>query len=195
MRNLISKTLATGACMAALTSSTAHAGLILDSNLLYRNSSTKTTTTESTSNYSVSGFIGASIPKAYFIGWKTTLFKDTLTTANGSPAIHGLEMGPRLGVFFGKEHWTSLSATYLPVHSGTYVNSAGNSYSLTGTGYELEFTFAPLVFANLSPGFSLLYHLGSYSSQTDPSNNTTQVSYTRNGFYPSFFLHFEFGAD
>ena len=170
------------------------AGLIFDNHLFYSNVGTKTTHTESQSRYGVSFFLGASIPKLYFIGWKTTVFSDSMVDSVGTAKTSGLEMGPRFGIFFDKSRWWALTATYLPVHSATYTSDTGTVSKLTGSGYELELCFAPQVFKNLSPGVSLLYHLGSYSSSTDAANTTSTVSYSRTGFTPSVYLHWVFGG-
>ncbi len=117
-----------------------------------------------------------------------------MTDSVGTAKISGLEMGPRLGVFLDKSRWWAFTATYLPVHSATYTSDTGTVSKLTGSGYEFELCFAPQVFKNLSPGVSLLYHLGSYSSSTDSSNTTSNVSYSRSGFTPSVYLHWVFGG-
>jgi hypothetical protein len=172
----------------------AQAGLIFDNHLFYSNVTTKTTLSESQSRYGASFFLGASISKLYFIGWKTTVFSDSKTDSAGTAKISGLEMGPRLGVFLDKSHWWALAANYLPVHSATYTSDTGTVSKLTGSGYEFELCFAPQVFNHLSPGVSLLYHLGSYSSSTDAANTTSTVSYSRSGFTPSVYLHWVFGG-
>ncbi len=154
----------------------------------------KTTDNETNSRYTTSVFIGASIPKLWFIGWKSTLFADSTKDSAGEAKVSGLEMGPRAGVFLGKSRWWSFTTTYLPVHTAKHTSSAGVESKLSGSGFEFELTFAPEVFKNLSPGVSLLYHLGSYSSSTDSANTTSNVSYSRSGITPSIYLHWVFGG-
>jgi hypothetical protein len=172
----------------------ARAGLIIDNHLFYASSAMKTTDNETNSRYTTSVFIGASIPKLWFIGWKSTLFADSTKDSAGEAKVSGLEMGPRAGVFLGKSRWWSFTTTYLPVHTAKHTSSAGVESKLSGSGFEFELTFAPEVFKNLSPGVSLLYHLGSYSSSTDSANTTSNVSYSRSGITPSIYLHWVFGG-
>ena len=172
----------------------AFAGLILDNHLFYSNVATKTALSENQSRYALSFFVGASIPKQYFIGWKTTLYQDSMKDSAGTAKISGLEMGPRFGIFIDRSRWWAFTATDLPVHGGTYTSDTGTVSTLSGSGYDLELCFAPEVFKHLSPGISLLYHLGSYSSSTNTSNTTSTVSYSRTGFTPSVYLHWVFGG-
>jgi hypothetical protein len=94
--------------------------------------------------------------------------------------------------FLTKNRWTSFTATSLPVHNATQTTDTDSVTKLSGSGFEFELTFAPEVFKNLSMGFSLPYHMGSYSSATDSTGATSVVSYTRNMFIPSIFLHWVF---
>ncbi len=109
--------------------------------------------------------------------------------------MNGLELGPRIGFFIGKSRWMSFNVTYLPLHSGTYTSTTGVETKMSGNGYDFELAFHPEVSSVLSPGFSLMYHLGTYNSAVNPGNLTTAVSYKRNGFYPSFYLHWKLGED
>lgn|GEM_PF-3094705 len=177
-----------------LPAKTALAGLILDQNLFYSSTATKTSFNESQSRYALSLFIGASIPKQYFIGWKTTLYQDSMKDSVGTAKISGLEMGPRFGLFIDRNRWWAFTTTYLPVHGGTYTSDTGTVSTLSGSGFEFELCFAPQVFKNLYPGVSMLYHLGSYSTSTNTSSTASTVSYSRNAFTPSIYLHWVFGG-
>ena len=181
--------------LAFLFSSTARAGLIIDQNLFYFSNSVKTGGTDSYQQGHASISIGASIPKIYFLGWKSTYFSESQTSPPGTMTAHGLEMGPRFGVFIGKARNFSFSTTYLPVNTANYKSPAGVSSTLSGTAFQFELAFAPEISKYLNPGFSLLYHLGSYSTSTDSSNTSSTVSYSRNGFRPSVYLHWKFGSE
>jgi hypothetical protein len=170
------------------------AGLIIDNHLSFLDSRSSTVSSESYSKYNLSLSIGASIPKIFFLGWKTTTHADWQKGSAGTAKISGLEMGPRLGVFLTKNKWTSFTTTYLPVYSATQTTDTGTVTKLSGSGFEFEFTFAPEVFKHLSPGISLLYHLGGYSSATASGGATSTVSYSRNVFIPSIYLHWVFGS-
>ncbi len=182
------------ALLLLLVPSASRAGLIIDNHLFYLDSQSKTVSNESYSKYNLSVSIGASIPKRFFIGWKTTTHSDTQKGSAGTAKITGLEMGPRFGIFLTKNRWTSFTTTYLPVHNATQTTDTGTVTKLSGSGFEFELTFAPEVFKNLSPGISLLYHMGSYSSATDSAGSTSVVSYTRNMIIPSIYLHWVFGG-
>lgn len=173
---------------------TSRAGLIIDNHLSFLDSRSSTVSSESYSKYNLSVSIGASIPKIYFLGWKTTTHADWQKGSVGTARITGLEMGPRFGVFLTKNRWVSFTSTYLPVYSATQTTDTGTVTKLTGSGYEFELTFAPEVFKHLSPGFSLLYHIGGYSSATNSSGSTSTVSYSRNLLIPSIYLHWVFGS-
>jgi hypothetical protein len=174
----------------------AQAGLLLDQNLFYYTNAMNTSATESYQHYHVSMSVSASIPKDYFLGWKSTFFSDTQQGSAGTMKVaSGLEMGPRAGMYFTKSHWTSVAVTYLPIHKATYTSDTGTVSTLSGSGFEFELAFHPDVTTVLCPGFSLLYHLGSYSSSTSSTNTISDVSYTRNGFYPSIYLHWKFGDE
>jgi hypothetical protein len=182
-------------CAALLLPHQAVAGLILDNHLFYFTNSLKAGNTDSYQQYHASISIGASIPKIYFLGWKSTYFSESQAGTAGTMTASGLEMGPRLGVFIGKARNFSFSTTYLPVNTASYTSAGGVSAKLSGTAFQFELCFAPEISKYLSPGFSLLYHLGSYSSSTDSGNTTSTVSYSRNGFRPSVYLHWKFGSD
>jgi hypothetical protein len=179
-------------CLSALTP--AHAGLIIDNHLSFLDSRSSTVSSESYSKYNLSLSIGASIPKIYFLGWKTTTHADWQKGSAGTAKISGLEMGPRFGVFLTKNKWASFTSTYLPVYTANQTTDSGTVTKLSGSGFEFELTFAPEVFKHLSPGISLLYHIGSYSSATNSAGSTSAVSYSRNLFIPSIYLHWVFGA-
>lgn len=170
------------------------AGFIIDNHLSFLDSRSNTVSSESYSKYNLSLSVGASIPKIYFLGWKTTTHADWQKGSAGTAKITGLEMGPRFGVFLTKNKWTSFTTTYLPVYSATQTTDTGTVTKLSGSGFEFEFTFAPEVFKNLSPGISLIYHMGGYSSATNSGGATSTVSYTRNLFIPSIYLHWVFGS-
>ena len=179
-------------CFLALTP--AQAGLIIDNHLSFLDSRSSTVSSESYSKYNLSLSVGASIPKIYFLGWKTTTHADWQKGSAGTAKITGLEMGPRFGVFLTKNKWTSFTTTYLPVYSATQTTDTGTVTKLSGSGFEFELTFAPEVFKHLSPGISLLYHLGGYSTATASGGTSSTVSYSRNLFIPSIYLHWVFGS-
>ena len=172
-----------------------NAGLLIDNNLFYYTNSLSTSKTESYNHYHLAASFSASVNKAYFLGWKSSYYSDTQKGSAGTMTVNGLEMGPRAGVYLSKSKWSSLSIAYLPIHTGTYSSDTGTVSKLSGSGFQFEFTFAPEVYTNLSPGISLLYHLGSYSTSENSTNTTSSVSYSRNGFFPSIYLHWNFGDE
>jgi hypothetical protein len=172
----------------------ANAGFIIDNHLSFLDSRSNTVSSESYSKYNLSLSVGASIPKIYFLGWKTTTHANWQKGSAGTAKITGLEMGPRFGVFLTKNKWASFTTTYLPVYSATQTTDSGTETKLSGSGFEFEFTFAPEVFKHLSPGISLIYHIGGYSSATNSGGTTSTVNYSRNLFIPSIYLHWVFGS-
>lgn len=175
--------------------STAQAGLYFDQSLGYYTNSISTSGSDSMSHYHASFALSSRMSKDFFLGWKTTYYNESQASATGTAKMNGLELGPRLGMFFGKSHWMSFNIAYLPLHSATYTSATGVASKMSGSGYDFELAFHPDAFRSLSPGFSLMYHMGTYSSSTDASNLTTTVSYKRNGFYPSLYLHWKLGED
>jgi hypothetical protein len=173
----------------------AHAGVLIDQNLLFLQNSSKTSDTETYTHYHASMTIGATMNRDFYFGWKVNYFSDSQQGSGGTMKCTGLEMGPRATYYLSKSHWTSFSLAYLPVHNSTYTSDQGVVSKLSGSGFDFELAFHPDSFTKLSPGISLLYHLGSYSSSENSSSTLSTVSYSRNGFYPSIYLHWRFGEE
>jgi len=173
----------------------ADAGLLLDQSMVYFSNAITTSGANSSTHYHASFSLSSPVTKEIFMGWKSTFYGETQVDSSGTMKMTGLELGPRFGYYLGKSKWMSLSVAYLPLHSGTHTSSAGVQTKMSGSGFDFEYAIHPEVFSNLSPGFSLIYHMGTYTSATDASNTTSTVTYSRKGFYPSFYLHWKFGED
>jgi hypothetical protein len=171
------------------------AGVLIDQNLIYLQNSMQTSTTESHTHYHASLTLSATMSKDFYFGWKSTYFSDSQTTSGGTLSATGLEMGPRAGYYLTKGHWFSFNLAYLAIHNATYTSQSGVVSKLSGSGFDFELAFHPDSLSRLSPGFSLIYHLGTYSSSQNASNTVSTVSYSRNGFYPTIYLHWRFGEE
>jgi hypothetical protein len=176
-------------------SGSAQAGVLIDQNLMYIQNSVKTDATESSTHYHAALTLSATMSKDFYFGWKSNYFGDTLQTSAGTMKIAGLEMGPRVGYYLTKGHWMSLNLAYLAIHNATYTSASGTVSKLSGSGFDFELAFHPDSFSKLSPGISLLYHLGTYSTSQDSNNTVSTVSNSRNGFFPSIYLHWRFGEE
>ena len=173
----------------------ARAGVLVDQNLMYLQNSMNTNATESTSHYHASITLSATMSKDLYFGWKSNYFGDSQQTSAGTMSVSGLEMGPRAGYYLTKGHWFSLNLAYLAIHNATYTSASGVVSKLSGSGFDFELAFHPDSLSKLSPGISILYHLGTYSTSQDSNNTVSTVSYSRNGVYPSIYLHWRFGEE
>jgi hypothetical protein len=178
-----------------ITKPLANGAVIIDNHLLYYSSGVSTASSDKYENYYGSFCVGASIPKDFYLGWKSAYFSDKQTSSAGTMSITGLEMGPRVGYYLTKNHWSSFALSYLPVFNGNQTSETGVNSKLSGSAFQFEFNFAPDVFKGLSPGIAIYYQAGSFSSSTNSLNNTSVVSYSRNGFYPSIYLHWVLGSE
>jgi hypothetical protein len=173
----------------------ADAGVLIDQNLIYLQNSIKTAATESNTHYHASLTLSATMSKDFYFGWKSTYFSDSQQSSSGTMSATGLEMGPRAGYYLTKGHWFSFNLAYLAIHNATYTSQTGVVSKLSGSGFDFELAFHPDSLSKLSPGVSMIYHLGTYSSSQDSSNTVSTVSYSRNGFYPTIYLHWRFGEE
>jgi hypothetical protein len=178
-----------------LSATSSHAGLVVDNHLFYFSNNVKTAADDKIENYYASICIGASIPKDFYLGWKSAFFSDKQQNASGTMTLSGLEMGPRAGYYLTKNHWTSFAMSYLPVFNGSHLSESGVSSKLSGSAFQFELNFAPDVFKGFSPGIALYYQIGNFTSSTNSTNTTSTVSYNRNGFYPTIYLHWLFGNE
>ncbi len=172
--------------------SSARAGLIIEDNLLYFNSSLAASGSSSTSRLLGNIAVGATIPAEYQIGWSVNYISRSDGSGGGTSTLSGTEMGPRFGIFLGKQQWFSLAVVWHPLAKATYTPAGGTAQSLSGTGYEAELGFAPQVGKHLFAGMKLVYDHASYSQSTDASSVTSNVSYSLSSFLPTLYLSWRF---
>lgn len=167
------------------------AGLIMDNTLFYDTSSATFAQANSTSRLYAGVLLGATIPKAFFIGWNVVYLSRSLNQSS-SDTISGLELGPKFGVYIGKARTFTLSFALHPLVSMTHTSATG-SESLSGLSYLFELGFTPQIGKSLFAGIKLMYHMSSYSSSTVGTTQTS-VSYSQGTFMPAIFLSWRFGS-
>ena len=171
----------------------AHAGLIIDSNLSYANTSVKSSDTDSSTQIMVVTAIGASFTNNLQVGWSFGYLNSSMGQgASTTKSLSGTLMGPRFGLFIGKSQNWSLAATWLALANSTYTATGATEEKWQGSGYCFEAGYGPEVAKNTTVGIKILYTAVSFSSSTNTSNTTSSVSYSFGGMTPALYLSFRF---
>lgn len=166
----------------------AHAGLIVDSNLAYYSTSLATGSSASSSRLLGNISMGATFSTWYEVGWSVNLIDRSDNAGAGATTLSGSEMGPRLGVLFGNNQMFNLAVTWLALANGTYTPAGGSALSLQGMGYELEAGAALPLSKHFMLGLKLIYDAESYTKATASNNTTSNVSYSSSAFMPALYL-------
>jgi len=166
----------------------AHAGLILDSSLLYYSTTVPGSTTD-TVGKTFGGFsVSGTIDKAFHVGWTLDVTNFSDNPGSGATTLSGMEMGPRFGVYFGKSRALELAVAWLASSNGTYAAAGGSAESWSGMGFQGELGYAPEITEIVHVGFKLVYAMNLYSKKTDSANTTSNVSYTRTDILPTLYI-------
>lgn len=175
-----------------LMATSAQAGLIIENSLLYSSSALTTSSASTSSKLFGNISVGATIPKDYQVGWNVNYLSRSDNPGSGATTLSGTEMGPRFGIFIGKQQTFSVAVVWHAIASATYTASGGSAESLSGSGFQGELGYAPQISNHLFAGFKLIYNSVSYSKKTDSSNLTSSVSYSQSGVLPVLYLSWRF---
>ncbi len=153
--------------------------------------SANTSATNSTSRLYGGILLGATIPKVFFIGWNI-VYLSRQVTAGSADTIAGLELGPKFGIYIGKNRHFTFAVALHPLVSITHT-SATTTEELSGISYLFELGFTPQIGKSLYAGIKILYHLSSYGTAT-VGTTQSDVSYSHSTLMPAIYLSWRFGA-
>lgn len=174
--------------------SSAHAGLIIDSNLAYYNTALNTTGSATSTRMMGNISMGATFSTLYEVGWSVNYINRMDNSGSGATTLNGTEMGPRFGLLFGRNQMFNVAVTWLALANSTYMPAGGSALALQGMGYEVEAGAALPLSRHVLLGMKLIYDAETYSKATDSANTTSNVSYASSAFMPALYLSWRLGS-
>jgi hypothetical protein len=169
-----------------LTASNARA-FILDLNMFYYSDAFKVAEQNNATRMFGDLGIGLSADKKgmYVIGWNIGYTSAVDQVAGVNTTYTVTEMGPKFGMFFDKERFWSLWATYNLVVNGTYSAAGATSETWRGSSIKIEMGVTPALDTEYFAGVKLVYHSETFNESLIGSSNYSQVTYSRSFIYPA----------
>ncbi|MGE0615834.1 MAG: hypothetical protein AB7P04_09345 [Bacteriovoracia bacterium] len=192
IRNL-ARGLSLGTVACLLTVPSAQAGLVFTNDLLYYTNTLSSSSEDKVNRLYESLFVGASIPKVYFIGWNLGLQSRGNTTSAGTSSMSTLVTGPKFGVYIGKAQAFSLALAFNPLARATVTPAGGSEEKWSGYSIQVELGYTPQVGKHMYVGIKLIYDRASYSTSTNTANVQSNVSYGQSTILPLISLGWRFG--
>ena len=171
----------------ALTATTAQAAFF-DLNAFYFQDSLDTGT-ETTNNRTLIDLgAGLDIDKngRFVIGWSFSIFSYDLSDTN-STEVSTNEMGPKFGMYFGKDYNWGLFFTYNLISDASFSDGSDN-LDWRGNTYKVEFGYSAQLTDHFFLGARINYYSATYDEQFDASNNFTEVERSLSFTYPSLHM-------
>lgn len=129
--------------------------------------------------------LGVDKKEHYIVGWNVGYTSATDDVASVNTTYTVTEMGPKFGMFFDKDRFWSIWATYNLVVNGTYSTAGGAAETWRGTSIKIELGVTPALDTEYYAGVKLIYHSETFVESLIGSTNYSQVAYSRAMIYPA----------